>query len=89
MLNKRPSSAASHVLYEMATSGERALAHDRMLKGEGEAAVRHMESPSAGIFSQNSAKADLLLGHKLKGDGCSGWGGGRRENSGKAMKTEP
>jgi hypothetical protein len=62
-----------------------------MLRGGCETALPHMVRPTSmvGIFSQNSANAVLLLWHKVKGDGSGGVKGGRRENSGKAMKDEP
>ena len=49
--------------------------------------VRAVSEPLIG--SQNSPKAVLLCWHKLKGEGRRRLGGGRRENSGKAMNDDP
>ena len=90
VLNRRPSSAASHVLYEMVTEGRAALAQAKMLRGAAAGAAQAERSlPAAGSASQNSAKALLLPWQSVKGGGCSGFAGGSSANSGKAMKEEP
>ncbi len=90
VLYKRPVVEASQVLYEIATEGWLLLAHDKMLSGEGEAALQGArESSAPGNVSQNSANAVLLLRQRLKGWGLSGVAGGSRENSGKVIKDEP
>jgi hypothetical protein len=90
VLNRLPPAAASHVLYEMVTEGLAALAQARMLRGAADGAAQAERSlPATGSASQNSAKALLLPWQREKGDGCSGFAGGSRANSGKAMKEEP
>ena len=77
------------MLYDTVTEGYRELTHDRILRGVDAEGSQMARAATALIGSQNSPKAVLLCWHKLKGEGSRGLGGGRRENSGKAMKDEP